>query len=203
MSNFPALNTQDALHHQSVKGAEDSVAASFQVIQGFDASFHPAGLPSPSWFIAVNPNGFDDPERIEVNLNECFEPGNQDAELLRVSGVSIEAARQALWSSAQTDAEDHVQCDNGGLYAIWALSNDELVLGGFDNGGSCIASYLHELAQSLGGQVVVAGGASHFDPQDLLTTEYPHQLSQEERNMGLLSQLLCDQVPAPSPRPHL
>ena len=190
MSEFPALYTKNDLHHKSVSPKGDgSHASSFQVLQGHNPSFRPAGLPPPAWFIAVNPF-CDAPENTELDINSCFKPHNQDAEAMRIRGVSLVDAQKALWFSAMKDADSHVECDNGGLYAIWELPNGDLVLGGFDNGGSCIASFLDEVNDTLGGEVILAGGASHYSPTGLVASEDPSQLREIEKNMATLSLLL-------------
>lgn len=203
MSDFPTLYCEASLQMQSVPGPVGREQRAFQVFQGTDASFHPATLPAPTWFIAVNPDCGEGLKDSDIDLNDWFGPGNQDAELLLLRGALAVDVRQALWARAKDDAEDHVTCNNGGLYSLWELANGELVLGGFDNGGSCIASFLTELADTLGGQIVTSGGDSHFDPEGLLDPECLHQLAQEEKNMSSLSQLLQEQKKPAGLRPHL
>ena len=201
MSSFPVLHAENTLQQQTVSAPSNASPASFQVLQGFDPDFRPAGLPPPTWFITVNPNGFDDPERVEVNLNECFEPHSQDAELMRMSGVSIEDARSAMWHIARGDATDYVDCDNGGLYAIWELPGGDLVLGGFDNGGSCIASSLEDISDHLDGKVVLVGGMSHFTPESLLSTDAARLSNTGQKEAAIITKWLFESV-APSATPQ-
>lgn len=157
-------------HKQFVSRPSGEQPARYSVIQGA-TGFNPAGLPEPAWYVAVNAYGWDDAEQEDFDLNECFELYNQDAEFAVVSGADIEQAKAGLFKCALADAEDHVICDNGGAYAVWALADGRLVLAGFDNGGSDMAQVsVSELASQLG-TVELSVGKSHYNPEHALDPE--------------------------------
>lgn len=142
-----------------------------RVGRGRSAVFQPAGLPPPAWCAVIAPRAPDQnfsAAFTEESLNDEFAPYNQDASLTVVSGVDLDRAVAALWELATANAPDHVQVCNGGAYAAWVLSDGQLALGGFDNGGSDTAAFTTgELAGRLG-QVRMALNNAHFDPEALL-----------------------------------
>lgn len=128
--------------------------------------FRPAGLPVPAWCAVVNPMGPDDPATpvSERDLNMAFEAYSVDATITVINGAEPTQVIGALWEAANQDAADHAECDNGGAYALWVLSEGRLAVGGFDNGGSDIAQTEADLIACRLGTVVASLSAAHFDP---------------------------------------
>lgn len=158
MSSFPALHTGPM---QQAKVACEGRFSHYFVLQGHTGDIRPGGLPAPAWMVAVNPNGFDDAEQEAFDLGECFN-GDPDGSVLKIVGVSKDVLKAALLDQAARDAADHVECDNGGLYAVWELP-DALVVGGFDNGGSDIAqTAARDVVNAVGAKVLLEGDDSHF-----------------------------------------
>lgn len=139
----------------------DSVRAG----HGHAEAFKPAGLPVPTWCAVINP-GIDDPDEPfrERDLSIFFEGANNDAFLALVTDADLESTCQDLWKVAKKDAQDHLDCDNGGAYAIWNLGGGRLILGGFDIGGSDMAEQaVRALAKDIG-EVEAELTAAHFNP---------------------------------------
>lgn len=143
----------------------------YHVVQGQDPAFYPAGLPGPDWFVAVNPYGFDDPEADIHGLEESFGDADPDVALTLVRG-DFETICQALWAQARDDAEDHYECDNGGAYMAWKISDDLVMVAGMDNGGSDIAQTGSQQAAEMAGQVLASHGDSHFTLDKVLDENY-------------------------------
>lgn len=178
MTDFPKLYT-DQLHTAKVSHHGETCNHYF-VLQGASDQIQPGGLPPPDWMVAVNPYGFFDAEKEQFDLAECFN-ADPDASLVKIIGVSLQQVQHALMSQAQADAAEHVQCDNGGLYAVWVLP-DALILGGFDNGGSDIAqTSVSQVVDQLGARMVLLGGDSHFQLDVLRHNDEHGQLMGDER----------------------
>lgn len=132
-------------------------------VEGHDPEFFPAGLLAPDHFLAVNPNGFDDEEikpSLEQMRNEMFY--DPDAAFFLVE-ASLCDLQHAFFKQAKLDADDHFECNNGGLYALWAVGPHQVLIAGMDNGGSDMAvTAAHDVANEFKGRIVHEAAHFHF-----------------------------------------
>lgn len=177
---FPALSQTDGTTTTKIESSLREDFSFYQVVQGQDPTFSPAGLPAPDWFIAVNPYGFDDPEADVDSLEESFGNMDPDATLTLVRG-DFDTICRALWTEAQNEANDHYECDNGGAYMAWKISDELVMVAGMDNGGSDIAQTGSETAVGLVGEVLASHGDSHFTLDKVLDEDY----AQSHRHEGV------------------
>lgn len=146
----------------TVYSMESASSNTVWVVEGNDVAFAPASLPAPTMFIAINPLGYDNGDSAP-DINEVFSEAfaDPDAELYVVRGAFGDV-QHALFKQAKLDADDHYECDNGGLYALWDLKDGRVLVGGFDNGGSDIAqSAAHDVAHEFA--IEGQHSRAHFD----------------------------------------
>lgn len=123
-------------------------------INGRDSSFFPAGLPPPNIFIAINPYN-----RIEYRETEDQKPNllifheesfnNPDYTMFILEGDFFDFFDK-LNPLAENDVLDHIELNNGGLYALWKIDKNKFIVGAFDNNHEVIAQYtLNNLIESI------------------------------------------------------
>lgn len=117
--------------YQSVSVAHNNVWC----VEGFDPDFRPGNFLPPDRFLAVNPYGYEDnntdPDWRTLN-NEMFHDPDVVFYLVTASLCDLQ---HALFKQGKLDAEDHFECFNGGLYALWAVNATQVLIAGMDNGG--------------------------------------------------------------------
>lgn len=137
--------------YQSVSVAHDQVWC----VEGHDPAFRPGQFLSPDLFLAVNPYGYEDNEAkpsLEDMRDEMF--WDPDAAFFLVD-ASLCDLQHALFKQAKLDAQDHFECSNGGLYALWAVGPHQVLIAGMDNGGSDMAvTAAHDVAHEFKGTLV-------------------------------------------------
>jgi hypothetical protein len=178
-------------------GDNDGEGVSIQIATGVESTFNPAGLKAPTWFLAVNPTSWNDPDDVidVAALNESFAPYNQDSCLILVSDASVERLREEIWSHARKDCSEHAACDNGGLYALWDLGEGQVALLGCDNGGSDMAQFsIDEVVKNHHGKLIARITAAHFVPDNFFEagTYAADHVSAE--SLSLLGRLTSSEV---------
>lgn len=132
-------------------------------IEGHDPEFQPAGFLPPDHFLAVNPYGYDDEDSkpvLEQMRDEMFY--DPDAAFFLVD-ASLCDLQHAFFKQAKLDADDHFECNNGGLYALWAVGSHQVLIAGMDNGGSDMAvTAAHDVSSEFKGTLVDEGAHFHF-----------------------------------------
>lgn len=136
------------------------------VYWGKNKDFTPASIHTPSWFISINPNGWDDSDdNGNADLNECFEACNQDAIFCKVENVSFENVKKLLHQTALDNLDECKENDYGFAFCVWETKKDYLIVAGFDNGG-CEMS-MEIIPQILKPFITESFTEAHFNPKNI------------------------------------
>ena len=147
------------------------------IAKGSDPRFFPGGLPAPSLCLLINPNGFDDgiekPDLQDV-VDHAFEAHNVDAFLAIVEGKVADVEQGLFEQALDSDVGDHLDCDNGGLYGLWQITSDHVLVAAMDNGGSDMAQCTTEDYLFAHHKPLSRMSQSHFDAAQFAPGKDPY-----------------------------
>lgn len=185
--------------YQSVSVAHNNVWC----VEGHDPDFHPGGFLAPDYFLSVNPYGYEDAEE-QPNLHAFHDEMFYDPDVVfYLVEASLCDLQHAFFKQGKLDAEDHFECFNGGLYALWAVSHNQVLIAGMDNGGDDIATTAaHDVGSEFKGKIVARGHHFRFPNDHMPKLNLIYEQIEAFRQNKLLSYTTEDQAsPAPI-KPH-
>jgi len=162
-------------------------------VEGVDAAFHPGRFVAPDLFLAVNPYT-NDTTRVPHIDDFRSGPFSEATAQFFVVSASFCDLQHALFKQAKLDAEDHYECESGGLYALWKMNERDVLVAGMDIGGGDTAqNAAYDVSHAFGGRQVFAGHLGSSLPPVL--QDSAHQI--EENRSDRVAE-----APSDFPKPH-